>query len=131
MDPGPIDGLDGEMTYRALERFRDSPPKKSFPLSIDEAVVKMIEDTLATERLLSLEVGKRLNVCQIQAGLRALNYSAGPLDGVVGNKTRQAVEAFKRDEGLEFNDLIHDHDHLRDLIEKKVLDDVSKIKPLG
>jgi hypothetical protein len=47
--------------------------------------------------------GPRLDpvlVRDIQSGLAALGYDAGPADGVPGPKTRAAVEAFRKDEGL-------------------------------
>ena len=37
----------------------------------------------------------------IQVALNALGYGAGPVDGAMGPRTRAAIEAFQRDEGLE------------------------------
>ena len=36
----------------------------------------------------------------IQSLLRRIGYDPGPVDGVFGNRTRQAVAAYQRDNGL-------------------------------
>jgi len=39
-------------------------------------------------------------VSRIQSGLTQLGYNPGPVDGVMGSKTRSAIEAYQRDHGL-------------------------------
>lgn len=40
-------------------------------------------------------------VREAQRTLRELGYQPGPLDGVVGRKTREALEKYQRSEGIE------------------------------
>ena len=48
-----------------------------------------------------LRLGMRgTDVMEIQALLKKIGYDPGPIDGVFGEKTRQAVIAFQRDNGL-------------------------------
>ena len=46
--------------------------------------------------------GKRLNsaAAEIQRDLRRLGYDTGPVDGVIGNKTKSAILQFQTDNGL-------------------------------
>lgn len=39
-------------------------------------------------------------VAEIQSGLARLGYSPGPVDGVMGERTREAIRAYQRDKGL-------------------------------
>ena len=43
------------------------------------------------------------SVRSIQSGLTAKGYNPGPIDGVMGNKTRRAIRAYQRDNGLLVN----------------------------
>ncbi len=44
--------------------------------------------------------GQPTNIRQAQDALNALGYDAGPADGVMGRRTKQALSAFQRDRGL-------------------------------
>ncbi len=39
-------------------------------------------------------------VSRVQAGLTRLGYSPGPADGIMGTRTKTAIEAYQRDHGL-------------------------------
>ena len=39
-------------------------------------------------------------VSRVQAGLSRLGYNPGPADGVMGSRTRTAIEGYQRDHGL-------------------------------
>ncbi len=52
------------------------------------------------EILCRKDLGDRELVQRVQRALRERGYNAGPIDGVVGPKTRGALAAFQRDEGL-------------------------------
>ncbi|MBI2994729.1 MAG: peptidoglycan-binding protein [Gammaproteobacteria bacterium] len=39
-------------------------------------------------------------VAEIQSGLVRLGYNPGPVDGVLGSRTREAIRAYQRDRGL-------------------------------
>ncbi len=40
------------------------------------------------------------SVAAVQRGLNDLGYSAGPVDGLMGSKTRSAIRAYQIDKGL-------------------------------
>jgi hypothetical protein len=46
------------------------------------------------------EVASRATVARIQRGLAFVGYPPGPVDGLVGDRTRAAARAFQRDRGL-------------------------------
>jgi hypothetical protein len=133
IDPRGIDGMDGKKTYDALHKFRrditKDDAKKYFPLTLDEAVVKMIEDALAERFERPSEVWKRSNVCRAQADFCALGYPSGPLDGIYGDKTDKAYKAFKEKKGIEYKDTYVDtiDDHMVEVIE----DEVEKLEKPG
>ncbi|MEO0821339.1 MAG: peptidoglycan-binding domain-containing protein [Pseudomonadota bacterium] len=54
------------------------------------------DPTIASET----QAGPAIPVRQAQAGLAALNYRVGPVDGVLGPQTDAAVSRFRRREGL-------------------------------
>ncbi len=39
-------------------------------------------------------------VSRVQAGLTRLEYNPGPADGIMGTRTKTAIEAYQRDHGL-------------------------------
>ncbi len=39
-------------------------------------------------------------VSRVQAGLTRLGYNPGPADGIMGTRTKTAIEAYQRDHGL-------------------------------
>ena len=39
-------------------------------------------------------------VSRVQAGLTRLGYDPGPTDGIMGTRTKTAIEAYQRDQGL-------------------------------
>lgn len=48
----------------------------------------------------TVQVSTENLVRDIQQGLKSLGYDPGPVDGLFGNKTRSAIEAFQRDAGM-------------------------------
>ncbi len=44
---------------------------------------------------------RKVSIRDVQARLTALGYDPGPVDGMMGPKTRNAIERFQRDTGLE------------------------------
>lgn len=49
---------------------------------------------------LLLKAAYDYTVERIQSGLNALGYDAGPEDGLIGGRTRSAIAAYQRDQGL-------------------------------
>ena len=54
---------------------------------------------------------------KVQSHLSRLGYSPGPVDGIMGSKTRTAIKAFQRDRGLNVDGKIDEelieHLHLK------------------
>jgi hypothetical protein len=46
-------------------------------------------------------------VVQVQRRLASAGYYSGPIDGVVGSRTRRAIRAFERSHGLPVDGVIH------------------------
>jgi hypothetical protein len=46
-------------------------------------------------------------VVQVQRRLASAGYYSGPIDGVVGSRTRRAIRAFERSHGLPVDGAIH------------------------
>ncbi|OGT80458.1 MAG: hypothetical protein A3H91_14160 [Gammaproteobacteria bacterium RIFCSPLOWO2_02_FULL_61_13] len=43
---------------------------------------------------------RQATVAKIQDGLRELGYNPGPIDGIYGNQTAQAIRQYQKDRGL-------------------------------
>ena len=46
------------------------------------------------------------DVAWVQSALQRRGYTPGPADGVLGERTRRAIEAFQRDQGMTADGLI-------------------------
>ena len=109
-DPGPVDGAMGENTRRALEAFQ-----KEFGLAvdgrIDDALLERLRaeaalDTASPERRLARKGLLRSYTRAVQDGLHDLGFDPGPVDGVVGPLTRQAVRAFQVEASIDVTGII-------------------------
>ena len=104
-DPGPIDGVFGDRTQDALDAFlRRHPTRDGFrPLGhIDREMIKHLEAVAAQHTAVesgrqSSDGSERGMVRRIQTLLVQLGYDPGPIDGLVGDKTIAALEAFASD----------------------------------
>jgi branched-chain amino acid transport system substrate-binding protein len=104
---GPLDGLDGKQTKRAVDAFvRDH--RISYSGTIDAALAAAIEAAIKRDAPVSdpARWKDRGLVCRAQAGLNALGYSPGPLDGLDGKQTKRAVDAFVRDHRISYSGTI-------------------------
>ncbi len=70
--------MTGEPTARLLDHIR-------FIAEIGEAATAGVDD---------------VDVLTVQEGLARLGYSPGPLDGVLGAQTREAIRKFEQDRNL-------------------------------
>lgn len=48
----------------------------------------------------SASSSRQATIASIQDGLRDLGYSPGPVDGIYGNQTAQAIRQYQKDQGL-------------------------------
>jgi branched-chain amino acid transport system substrate-binding protein len=94
---GPVDGVDGKQTKRSIDTFvRAYGISHSGP--INEALVNTIERNVPVSDRAGWKY--RGLVCRAQAGLNALGYPAGPIDGVAGKQTKGAFANFLHDKKM-------------------------------
>ncbi len=98
-DPGPVDGVMGDNTRRALAAYQ-----QEFGLAvdgrIDDALLERLRaqaalDAASPEGRLARNGLLRSYTRAVQDGLRDLGLDPGPVDGLPGPLTRKAVRAFQ------------------------------------
>lgn len=112
---GAIDGLNGPQTRAAIKRYetdnelqgRGQPSSElldhiKFNQRIRDAV-KLPEHSNQTERDSGTE-----RIRLVQTGLSELGYTPGPVDGVLGEQTKQAIRTFEQDRRLEVTGRVSD-----------------------
>ena len=91
---------------RALNQERDARAALQQRLGAQERspeparVVKPAPRVEADETAGDKPVGEAAALAKIQAALQKAGYDPGPADGKMGHKTRQALMAFQKDNGL-------------------------------
>jgi len=114
---GPVDGLPGPATSRAIESFqRDRglvADAQLGPMTVDAlrdarvptatAAAPGSRRAQARRQAAALPIGDPTSVRAVQNRLKQLGYYDGAADGVWGVGTQQAVEQFQRSKGLEVN----------------------------
>jgi peptidoglycan hydrolase-like protein with peptidoglycan-binding domain len=108
---GPVDGLAGPETTRAIEAFQRSRgldsdgalgPATVAELRRDAALPRSAAAVPAT-RETSIPIGDQTAVRAVQNRLKQLGYYDGAADGVWGMGTQSAIERFQRDKRLPAN----------------------------
>lgn len=79
---------------RAVEDLSKAPPRR-------EAAAPTPVRAPAAPKPPKLAEGADPDVAQIQTALRKAGYDPGPVDGKIGDRTKQALQKFQKDNGLE------------------------------
>ncbi len=87
---GGIDGKIGEKSKRAIKLFQHEYPGLRSTGLLDKYVKAYLDQTAPAGT----------NTAHYQFILNYLGYRAGPIDGLIGKKTRRAVERYRSDRGL-------------------------------
>jgi peptidoglycan hydrolase-like protein with peptidoglycan-binding domain len=107
---GPLDGLDGPATRRAIAAFQQ---KNGLVVSgeLDEtAIAALVDQTTTTQTIPSSRplaspaaevLGDAERVKRVQAGLKAFGNEAIAVDGIMGARTQSAIREFQGLFGLE------------------------------
>lgn len=101
-DAGAVDGLFGSGTRRAVRAFQTDTqlPADGFPtLTLLDQI--RVRAGVAVEPARTPRGLERSGVRELQRILNRLGYGAGTADGVIGSRTRDAIRAFERAQGME------------------------------
>jgi peptidoglycan hydrolase-like protein with peptidoglycan-binding domain len=105
---GPVDGLAGPETARAVEAFQRSRGLDPTGDLSSATVAEMRRDAAAprsaaaapSEREAAIPIGNQTAVRTVQNRLKQLGFYDGPADGVWGVGTQTAVERYQREKRL-------------------------------
>jgi peptidoglycan hydrolase-like protein with peptidoglycan-binding domain len=100
---GPVDGIYGTLTERAVKKFQQSRQLTSDGIVGSQTRGEILSIMTAAEQAEFLKIEARLlrsgvsgpDVQQLQRYLRLIGYDAGPADGVFGTQTDRALKAFQ------------------------------------
>ena len=95
---GKPDGMVGGRTRQAIRDYQRARGITADGYPAPALISRVEADAQTTTGPLTREERRRL-----QAGLNALGFDAGPVDGVVGPRTRRAVETYRARYGLAEN----------------------------
>ena len=87
------------MRWRSLLMASAAAAAIAAPAFATPSLMPVLRDTELRESMLKL-VAYSPVVYEIQAGLSSRGYNPGPADGAFGSRTRTAIEAYQRDNGL-------------------------------
>lgn len=96
---GPIDGIYGQKTQRAVERFQRNQ-QLAVTARLDGRTLDAIRDE-ARRSAEPLALSDPVHVRTVQNRLRQLGFYQGAADGVWGPEIQLALERFQRSRGLE------------------------------
>jgi peptidoglycan hydrolase-like protein with peptidoglycan-binding domain len=102
-DSGTPDGLFGSGTRRAVRTYQASQglPADGFPTAALLTRVRQSAGISTPEPVRVPHGLQRGGIRELQRLLNRLGYSAGRADGVIGSRTRDAIRAFERAQGME------------------------------
>jgi len=86
---------------------KENELRKNFYMALDKKLgVKSSYQKVSTQGQNSLY--KKTDIFNIQKRLTELGYDPGPIDGLMGNRTRKAIRKFQEDSGLSVSGKIDD-----------------------
>jgi len=98
---GAVDGLDGPQTRAAIEAYQ-----KDHKLVVSGKATSQLLDHVRLNRRIreavtpgpeaSAETGASERIRLVQTGLAELGYAPGPIDGVLGEQTQEAIRSFQK-----------------------------------
>jgi membrane-bound lytic murein transglycosylase B len=102
-DSGNPDGLFGSGTRRAVRNYQTAQnlPADGFPTAALLTRVRQSAGISQPEPARVPHGLQRAGIRELQRLLNRLGYSAGRADGVIGARTRDAIRAFERAQGME------------------------------
>jgi|GEM_PF-997300 len=106
LEPGEADGIYGPKTQKAINKFR----RVRDIASSGDLDKRTLEELFSTRKrdLLTLDHQSDFtkNVRSLQQKLKDFGKYTGPIDGVLGPETRQAIKAFQRANGLTIDGVV-------------------------
>ena len=135
MYDGEIDGLNGPQTRAAIINYEKkyemtarglASPRLLEHIRFNKRILEAVKSSPALEK-----PGADHKVHLVQTGLAELGYSPGPVDGVLGEQTKQAIREFERHRRLRVTGEVSDK-LIRELHKMTGLSslDLDKIKGL-
>ena len=101
-NPGPADGMMGSRTRKAIRQFQQDRKMRvdGEPGVLLLAALSTPDQPGTRVKAAGASASDPGTVRRIQLGLAQRGYDPGPADGVLKQRTHQAIMAFQRDQGL-------------------------------
>lgn len=96
--PGLVDGKLGPQTHAAIRQYQQDA---ELPVT-GEATSMLLDHLKFAQPKVMARASRQPSrlVTKIQRALRERGYEPGPVDGVTGRRTREAIELYQREAGL-------------------------------
>jgi peptidoglycan hydrolase-like protein with peptidoglycan-binding domain len=106
-DPGISDGIYGPQTQRALLQFQAQQGLVQDGVCGPITWARLDNEPVETGSTRVLQRGDRgADVMEVQHAVRRHGYDPGPIDGIFGGRTREAVLAFQAGAGIQVDGIV-------------------------